>query len=167
MLDRRTVTAVEHPIRVAILAEFRQRELISAKEVAEKLDRPLGTVAYHFRRLEELGFIKLAKRVQRRGAIAHYYRLRVHEDPQVPESDIVQPWLEPDSNRRELSVVLDAIALGDLRKFAETLYARMQQLEAATATRTGVERAGRTFMVHVGFDVQQFASTTGPASGER
>lgn len=164
MFDRRTIAAIGHPIRVAILAEFRERDITSPREIAEKLDRPLGTVAYHFRRLESLGFLRLAKRVQRRGAIAHYYRLRVQEHPQVPGADVVRSWLEPNSNRRELSVVLDAVAMDDLRVSAETLYARMQQLEAATVTRTGVERAGPTFTVHVGFDVQRLSSTT---SGEQ
>jgi hypothetical protein len=35
----------------------------------------LGTLAYHFRHLRDLGLIELSRTVPRRGAVEHRYRL--------------------------------------------------------------------------------------------
>jgi DNA-binding transcriptional ArsR family regulator len=75
-VDTRVVKALGHPTRVRILNVLRDRELASPVELSSELDVALGTVGYHVRRLEQLGFIELAKRTQRRGAIEHHYRAR-------------------------------------------------------------------------------------------
>ena len=75
-VDTRVVKALGHPTRVRILTILRDRELASPVEISQELGVPLGTVGYHVRRLESLGFIELAKRTQRRGAIEHHYRAR-------------------------------------------------------------------------------------------
>jgi DNA-binding transcriptional ArsR family regulator len=75
-IDARVVKALGHPTRVRILGVLRSRELVSPVELAGELGVPLGTVGYHVRRLEALGFIELAKRTQRRGAVEHHYRVR-------------------------------------------------------------------------------------------
>jgi DNA-binding transcriptional ArsR family regulator len=76
VVDARVVKALAHPTRVRILRILRDRELASPVELAAELGIPLGTVGYHVRRLELLGFIELAKRTQRRGAVEHHYRAR-------------------------------------------------------------------------------------------
>jgi DNA-binding transcriptional ArsR family regulator len=75
-VDTRVVKALGHPTRVRILAILRDRELASPVELSNELGVPLGTIGYHVRRLEQLGFIELARRTQRRGAIEHHYRAR-------------------------------------------------------------------------------------------
>src|SRR6185312_16709619 len=75
-VDERVVKALGHPTRVRILGILRDRELASPVELSNELGVPLGTVGYHVRRLESLGFIELARRTQRRGAVEHHYRAR-------------------------------------------------------------------------------------------
>ncbi len=75
-VDERVVKALGHPTRVRILNALRDRELASPVELSVELGVPLGTVGYHVRRLESLGFLELARQTQRRGAIEHHYRVR-------------------------------------------------------------------------------------------
>ena len=75
-VDARVVKALGHPTRVRILNVLRDRELASPVELSAELGVALGTVGYHVRRLEALGFIELARRTQRRGAVEHHYRAR-------------------------------------------------------------------------------------------
>ena len=75
-VDTRVVKALGHPTRVRILNVLRDRELASPVELSAEMGIPLGTIGYHVRRLEALGFIELARRTQRRGAVEHHYRAR-------------------------------------------------------------------------------------------
>ncbi|HTP19782.1 MAG TPA: winged helix-turn-helix domain-containing protein [Solirubrobacteraceae bacterium] len=70
--DPALAKALAHPLRTRILAAL-EGQTASPSELASKLDAPLGVVSYHVRRLEALGFLKLVKRVPRRGAVEHYY----------------------------------------------------------------------------------------------
>lgn len=79
-IDARVVKALSHPTRRRILELLQERELASPVELAQELGIPLGTVSYHVRRLDQLGFIELATRTQRRGAIEHHYRARAALD---------------------------------------------------------------------------------------
>lgn len=152
------MAAIRHPVRVAILDEFIEHELASPGDMAKRLGLPIGTVGYHFGRLVELGFLELAKREQRRGATAHFYRLREGADASAPDDDLLRALVDPDSiTRTELSVVLDDVAIGDLRVSVQSLYAQMRQLERATVTRTGAER--RAYTVHVAFDLRSLPGT--------
>jgi DNA-binding transcriptional ArsR family regulator len=64
--------ALAHPLRTRILAALEGRTA-SPSQLADELDAPLGVVSYHVRRLAALRFLKLVKRVPRRGAVEHYY----------------------------------------------------------------------------------------------
>src|SRR5579859_7881418 len=64
--------ALAHPLRTRLLAALEGRTA-SPSELADELGAPLGVVSYHVRRLQALGFLKLVKRVPKRGAIEHYY----------------------------------------------------------------------------------------------
>jgi DNA-binding transcriptional ArsR family regulator len=70
--DPRVAKALAHPLRTRILAALEGRTA-SPSELAAELDAPLGVLSYHVRRLTALGFVKLVKRVPRRGAVEHYY----------------------------------------------------------------------------------------------
>lgn len=70
--DPSLAKALAHPMRTRILSALENRTA-SPSELAEELDAPLGVVSYHVRRLHALRFLKLVKRVARRGAVEHYY----------------------------------------------------------------------------------------------
>ncbi len=90
-VDTRVVKALGHPTRVRILNVLRDRELASPVELSAELDIPLGTVGYHVRRLEALGFIELARRTQRRGAVEHHYRARQVLDDDATDAGAASP----------------------------------------------------------------------------
>ena len=70
--DPSLAKALAHPLRTRILSALEGRTA-SPSELAAELDAPLGVVSYHVRRLAGLRFLKLVKRVPRRGAVEHYY----------------------------------------------------------------------------------------------
>jgi DNA-binding transcriptional ArsR family regulator len=70
--DPQVAKALAHPLRTRILAALEGRTA-SPSELAAELDAPLGVLSYHVRRLTALGFVKLVRRVPRRGAVEHYY----------------------------------------------------------------------------------------------
>lgn len=70
--DPSVAKALAHPLRTRILALLEDRTA-SPSEIADELNAPLGVVSYHVRRLQALRFVKLVKRVPRRGAVEHYY----------------------------------------------------------------------------------------------
>jgi DNA-binding transcriptional ArsR family regulator len=70
--DPTVAKALAHPLRTRILGSLEGRTA-SPSELALELDAPLGVVSYHVRRLTVLGFVKLVRRVPRRGAVEHYY----------------------------------------------------------------------------------------------
>lgn len=72
IIDPTVAKALAHPLRTRILAALDGRTA-SPSELAAELDAPLGVLSYHVRRLTALGFIKLVRRVPRRGAVEHYY----------------------------------------------------------------------------------------------
>jgi len=73
LIDNRLTKAIAHPLRLQILALANQRT-ISPSEYSEEMGAPLSTVAYHFRKLAELGFLELVEEVPKRGSQEHRYR---------------------------------------------------------------------------------------------
>jgi DNA-binding transcriptional ArsR family regulator len=71
--DSRLARALNHPLRVRILAVLNERPA-SPKELAEILDEELSNVSYHTRELYRLDCIEVAKREQVRGAMKTTYR---------------------------------------------------------------------------------------------
>jgi DNA-binding transcriptional ArsR family regulator len=72
--------ALTHPLRIQIMELFEREPAAGKKQVewspskvAEELKAPLGNVSYHMRILGDLGFIRVARRQPRRGAIEHHY----------------------------------------------------------------------------------------------
>ena len=70
--DPELAKALAHPLRTRLLGALEDR-VASPSELAVELDVNVGTLSYHMRRLAALGFVKLVKRVPRRGAVEHYY----------------------------------------------------------------------------------------------
>jgi DNA-binding transcriptional ArsR family regulator len=75
-LKQELFAALSHPLRRQILAlQLRSGEPLSPSQMAETLEAPLGNVAYHVRKLESLGAIRLSGTKQARGAVEHFYVL--------------------------------------------------------------------------------------------
>jgi DNA-binding transcriptional ArsR family regulator len=73
LIDRRLTKAIAHPLRLQILA-LANRRTISPSEYSEEMAAPLSTVACHFRKLLELGFLELVEEIPKRGSKEHRYR---------------------------------------------------------------------------------------------
>lgn len=71
--DPRIVKGLAHPLRVRILAMLHEREM-SPVQLTAHIDAPLGTVAYHVRKLHDLGLVECVRTRKRRGATEHIYR---------------------------------------------------------------------------------------------
>ena len=78
--DPRYVRALGHPLRVRILAILEERTA-SAVELSRILHADIGVVAYHVRKLHQLGLIELEKETRVRGAIQRHYR--AYERPRI------------------------------------------------------------------------------------
>ncbi|HTU30474.1 MAG TPA: helix-turn-helix domain-containing protein [Solirubrobacteraceae bacterium] len=92
---------MSHPLRMRLLVALEQ-EATSPKALAEKLQLPIGTVAYHVKTLHNLGLLTLDHTRQRRGAVEHYYRALEH--PRFTD----EAWSRLDlvSKQRVLAAVL-------------------------------------------------------------
>lgn len=73
LVDGRLIRTLNHPLRVRILSILNERTS-SPSDLAEELNVSLSDTSYHVRQLLEADQIELVKRVQRRGAVEHYYR---------------------------------------------------------------------------------------------
>jgi len=80
--DPRYVRALGHPLRVRILAILEERTA-SAVEISRMLGADIGVVAYHVRKLHQLGLIELERETRVRGAIQRHYR--AYERPRVSD----------------------------------------------------------------------------------
>ncbi len=65
---------VTHPLRRRIWYAMAEQRPISPRELADVLHEPVNDVAYHVRRLRDLGIIELASTQPVRGATQHFYR---------------------------------------------------------------------------------------------
>ena len=69
----RLLKGLAHPIRLELLGILSYRDISPAK-FAEHRGEPISNVSYHFRTLEELGCIEIARTKPSRGSIEHIYR---------------------------------------------------------------------------------------------
>jgi DNA-binding transcriptional ArsR family regulator len=99
--DPRFVKALAHPTRIRILAMLRERRA-SPNELSQRLELPLGRVAYHVRTLDNLGLIRLVDTAPRRGATEHFYEAAEH--PRFTD----EAWarVSPVGKQRMLSAML-------------------------------------------------------------
>ena len=70
--------ALSHPLRQQLLAAYNEA-VTSPSELAVRLGRPVNEVAYHTKRLAELGFIELV-RTERGPGVKHFYQAAVKVD---------------------------------------------------------------------------------------
>jgi DNA-binding transcriptional ArsR family regulator len=69
----RLLKALAHPLRLELLGILSYRD-ISPAEFAKHRGEPVSNLTYHFRHLEEMGCIELARTRPRRGSVEHIYR---------------------------------------------------------------------------------------------
>lgn len=67
------MAAINHPLRVHLLAVLRDREA-SPSEIAKELGEELGVVNYHVRKLEKLGMVEIVRERPVRGSTEHFYK---------------------------------------------------------------------------------------------
>jgi DNA-binding transcriptional ArsR family regulator len=70
--DPRVIKAFSHPLRIQIMEALEARTA-SPSDLAAELGVSIGTASYHFQQLVELGQLRLVDRVERRGALEHFY----------------------------------------------------------------------------------------------
>jgi DNA-binding transcriptional ArsR family regulator len=68
------INALKHPIRRQILRTMARDEMASPRELAERLEQPLGNLSYHVRVLVKYGALELVDEKQVRGTMQHFYR---------------------------------------------------------------------------------------------
>jgi len=71
------LTALRHPLRRQILRAMSGGEATSPRELAERLDQPLGNLSYHVRVLARCGALELVDEKRVRGTTQHFYRASV------------------------------------------------------------------------------------------
>jgi DNA-binding transcriptional ArsR family regulator len=71
-LDTRLAKALSHPLRQRLLIAFARR-VASPSEMATELGEPLGDVAYHVKRLVDLGCLELVRAERGRGGVKRFY----------------------------------------------------------------------------------------------
>lgn len=69
----RLLKALAHPIRLELLGILSYRD-ISPAEFARHRGEPVSNLGYHFRHLEEMGCIELARTRPKGGSVEHIYR---------------------------------------------------------------------------------------------
>jgi DNA-binding transcriptional ArsR family regulator len=70
--DPKVIKAYSHPLRVQILEALETRTA-SPSDLAAEFGVSVGTASYHVQQLVELGQLRLVDRVERRGALEHFY----------------------------------------------------------------------------------------------
>jgi len=71
------LNALSHRLRREILRTMPEDRASSPRELAEKLDEPLGNLSYHVRVLADCGALELVDERRVRGTTQHFYRPRV------------------------------------------------------------------------------------------
>lgn len=145
---RRALSALSHPTRTRILDYLQVHDCASPAELATAFGIPLGTVSYHVRRLEALGFLRLVRRVPRRGAIEHFYAVAGAQDPERVVAQLAGRFLVTPEAKLSTRALLDATAIAELHVDLDRLFRRARELESQTVARAGLG-GGRTFPVHV------------------
>lgn len=158
--DPAIAKALAHPLRTRILAALENRTA-SPTDLAGELDAPLGVVSYHVRRLHALRFLKLVKRVPRRGAVEHYYTTvagpRITDEAWLSTPTIVKQatisaaltelgsqasaalgvggFDERDSHLSRTPVTVDAQGWKELARELAALIPRIEKIEAESQKR--------------------------------
>jgi DNA-binding transcriptional ArsR family regulator len=189
--DPALAKALAHPMRTRILSALENRTA-SPSEIAEELDAPLGVVSYHVRRLHALRFLKLVKRVARRGAVEHYYTTVAGptitnaawaSTPAIVKQAMISATLgeigtsvgaaaeaggfdRPDAHATRSPVIVDELGWKAIARELEDLLSKVQKIQAESHKRlVKADHHGeqQATVVLMLFDQARAASTSPPA----
>lgn len=146
-IDSRLTKAIAHPLRLQILTQANQRT-ISPSEFSEEMRAPLSTVAYHFRKLAELGFLELVEEVPKRGSQEHRYRGLINPDT-LGSRDTIFHWVGGG---------MDETGWREFVEASRQLIRRLEDIESASAKRAA---AGGAECFPTTFALAAFESTAG------
>jgi DNA-binding transcriptional ArsR family regulator len=103
--DAAYLRALAHPLRLRILAMLGERTTSPAR-LAARLGVRVNVVAYHVRRLHELGLAELVEVRRGRGGLEHFYAVR----SRPAFTDDAWAELDHDARRRILAAVLRQVS---------------------------------------------------------
>lgn len=156
---------VAHPLRARCLTHLAERTA-SPSEMKLALGVPLGDVAYHVKRLCELGAVELVETRQVRGAIEHFYRanlqpfysdeeaatLTVDERQRFAEQVCMLAFADatraveertfcarPDYYATRVPLKVDEEGWRELNQAYRELLERIMEIKAASAERTAAD----------------------------
>lgn len=73
----RPFVALRHPTRRAILTTALEADVVSPKELGQRIGVPVSTTAYHVRVLAEAEILQLVRTRPARGSTEHFYRCQL------------------------------------------------------------------------------------------
>jgi DNA-binding transcriptional ArsR family regulator len=107
LIDSRLARALEHPIRVEILALL-QEGPSSPAQIQRQMDNvSLNLISHHMKVLKDLECVELVETVNKKGARVHIYRAKVR--PIIP--DEVWAELTPTARKPLLTAMLSSISV--------------------------------------------------------
>ena len=78
------IDAISHPLRRRILRLLADRgEQSSPTRIGKEFDLHVGMIGYHMRVLAELGAVELTDEGMVRGAVEHFYKTTIIDDPPI------------------------------------------------------------------------------------
>ncbi len=78
------IDAIAHPLRRRILRLLAdRREQSSPAKIAKEFHLQVGMVGYHVRVLQKLGAVELTDEGMVRGAVEHFYKTTIVDDPPI------------------------------------------------------------------------------------
>jgi DNA-binding transcriptional ArsR family regulator len=144
---QRALAALSHPTRRQILDYLQLHDRASPVEMSAAFGMTLGSVAYHVRCLQSLGYLRVVKRTRRRGAIEHHYEA-VDDDPERVVAQLAGRFFTTPEPKLGTRALLDATAIAELHADLDRLFRRTRELESQTVARAALG-GSRTFPVHV------------------
>jgi DNA-binding transcriptional ArsR family regulator len=162
--DPSLARALAHPLRTRVLTALENRTA-SPSELADELGVALGVLSYHVRCLHAVGFLRLVKRVPRRGAVEHYYTTvagpRITNEawastPAIVKQAMVSATLGEigtqasaaaqaggfearDAHLSRTPVTVDQTGWEELAHELDTLISRIEQIEAESHARLAAD----------------------------
>lgn len=145
---QRALAALSHPTRMLILDYLQVHDRASPAEMSAAFGMTLASVAYHARRLESLGYLRVVKRTERRGAIEHHYAAADADDPERVVAQLAGRLFTTPQTKVSTRALLDATAIAELHADLDRLFRRARELESQTVARAMLG-GNCTFPVHV------------------
>ncbi len=107
LIDSRLARALEHPIRVEILALLQEGPSSPAQIQRQMENVSLNLVSHHVKVLKDLECVELVETVNKKGARVHIYRAKVR--PIIPD----EAWAEltPTTRKPLLTAMLSSISV--------------------------------------------------------